>query len=68
MPSNPIQLPPKVAKAFVGDMRVFLDAALTPSKPTRSAAQQLHALKQHFSGKFPLAEVKEMFVRMRDRV
>ena len=32
------------------------------------AARQLHALKQHYSGKLRLTDVKEMFLQMRDQV
>jgi hypothetical protein len=31
------------------------------------AAQQLHALKQHYEGKLQLSDLKEMFVQMRDQ-
>jgi hypothetical protein len=32
------------------------------------AARQLHALRQHYSGKLKLTDVKEMFLQMRDQV
>jgi hypothetical protein len=58
MPSKPIELPPKVAKAFVADMNKV--------KADGIAARQLHALKQHYSGKLKLTDVIEMFRQMRD--
>jgi hypothetical protein len=30
------------------------------------AARQLHALKQHYTGKLRLSDVREMFEQMRD--
>ena len=43
MPSNPIELPPQVAKAFVRDMRAFFKAK-NQLKQDEIAARQLHAL------------------------
>jgi hypothetical protein len=31
------------------------------------AARRLHALKQHYTGKLRLSDVRKMFERMRDR-
>jgi hypothetical protein len=67
MPRKPIELPPEVAKAFVRDMRAFFHAGGTGVKADGIAAQQLHALKQHYSGKLRLTDVKEMFLQMRDQ-
>jgi hypothetical protein len=68
MPSKPIELPPEVAKAFVRDMKAFFKAGGTGLKADGIAAMQLHALKQHYSGKLRLTDVKEMFLQMRDHV
>ena len=35
-------------------------------KQDEIAARQLHALRQHYSGKLKLADVREMFVQMKD--
>jgi hypothetical protein len=66
MPAKPIELPPAVAKAFVRDMHAFFKAGGTGVKADSIAAQQLHALKQHYNGKLKLTDVKEMFLQMRD--
>jgi hypothetical protein len=66
MPSKPIELPPEVAKAFVRDMRAFFAVGGTGVKADAIAAQQLHALKEHYKGKLKLTDVKEMFLQMRD--
>jgi hypothetical protein len=66
MPAKPIELPPAVAKAFVRDMHAFFKAGGTGVKADAIAAQQLHALKQHYNGKLKLTDVKEMFLQMRD--
>jgi hypothetical protein len=58
MPRKPIELPPVVARAFVKNMRAFLAEENTIK---RDAARQLHALKQHYTGKLQLFDVKEMF-------
>jgi hypothetical protein len=44
IPSKPIELPPRVAKAFVSDMRAFF-AAPNTLKQNEIAVRQLHALK-----------------------
>jgi hypothetical protein len=65
-PSKPIELPPEVAKTFIDDMRAFFAVGGTGVKAVAIAAQQLHALKEHYSGKLKLHDVKEMFVQMKD--
>jgi hypothetical protein len=65
MPSKPLELPPEVAKAFVRDMRAFFAAGGTGVKADGIAARQLHALKEHYSGKLPLIDLKEMFLQMK---
>ncbi len=66
MPAKPIELPSEVARAFVRDMRAFFAAGGTGVKADRIAAMQLHALKQHCTGKLRLTDVKEMFLQMCD--
>ena len=67
MPAKPLDLPLDVAKAFVRDMRAFFAAGGTGVKADGIAAMQLHALRQHYSGKLRLTDVKEMFRQMRDQ-
>jgi hypothetical protein len=50
MPRKPIELPPAVARRFVEDTRAF-HAEPNAIKADEIAARQLHALKQHYSGK-----------------
>jgi hypothetical protein len=50
----------------VRDMRAFFAAGGTGVKADGIAAMQLHALKQHYSGKLKLTDVKEMFVQLKD--
>jgi hypothetical protein len=45
MPSKPIELPPKVAQAFVQDMRAFFAAPNTLKQD--EIARQLQALNEH---------------------
>ena len=60
-PSKPIELPPEVAKAFVRDMIAFFAAGETGVKADGIVATQLHALREHYSGKLRLTDVKRMF-------
>jgi hypothetical protein len=46
MPSKPIELPPRVTKAFVKDMRAFF-AAPNALKQDEIAARQLQALNEY---------------------
>ena len=55
-----MELPPKVAKAFLAI------AEKNEVKADEIAARQLHALRQHHNGKLRLTDVKEMFLQMRD--
>lgn len=68
MPRKPIELPPAVARNFLRDMRAFFAAGRDTIKADGIAAQQLHALREHYSGKLRLIDVKEMFVAMRDHL
>jgi hypothetical protein len=65
MPRKPIELPPEAAKAFVRDMRAFFKAGGTGVKADGIAANQLHALKQHYNGKLRLTDINAMFWRCR---
>jgi hypothetical protein len=67
MPRKPIELPPAVARAFVRDMKAFF-AEKNAIKTDGIAARQLHALRQYYSGKLKLSDVKEMFLQMRDEM
>ena len=60
-----IEIPPEVAERFVRDMRAF-HAEPNTIKADGIAARQLHALRQYYSGKLRLTDVKEMFRQMRD--
>ena len=68
MPSKPIELPPKVAQAFVKDMRAFFAASNT-LKQDEIASRQCWALNEHRrprDKKLRLADVKQMFLQMKD--
>jgi len=60
-------IPPRVAKAFLRDMKAYF-AEKDRIKADEIAARQLHALREHHTGKKPLrlTDVKRMFVEMRD--
>ena len=64
MPLQPIELPPAVARRFIEDMRAF-HAEPNAIKRNEIAARQLHALRQHHTGKLRLSDVKETFDLMR---
>lgn len=59
-----LELPPGAGRAFVEDMRAFFDAD-TELKRDEIAARQLHILRQHYTGKLRLMDVKQMFFQMR---
>ena len=68
MPSKPMELPPRVAQAFLKDMRAFF-AAPNTLKQDEIAARQLQALNEHRRPRdkpLRLADVKQMFLQMRD--
>jgi hypothetical protein len=65
---EPIELPPKVARRFFKDLRAFL-AERDPIKADGIAARQLQVLREysgHRDQKLRLADVKEMFLQMKD--
>ena len=67
MPKN-IELPPRVAQTFVRNMRAFFKAK-DQLKQDEIAARQLLALQafqRPRDKKLRLADVKHMFLRMRD--
>ena len=68
MPSKHIELPPRVAQAFVRDMRAFFKAK-NQLKQDEIASRQLHALlafQRPRDKRLRLADVKQMFLQMRD--
>jgi hypothetical protein len=48
-------------------MKAFFAAGYDKVKADAIAANQLHALRQHYKGKLRLTDVKEMFLEMRDQ-
>jgi hypothetical protein len=68
MPKH-IELPPRVAQAFVKDMRASFKAK-NLLKQDEIASRQLHALiafQRPRDKKLRLADVKQMFLQMRDQ-
>jgi hypothetical protein len=63
-PRKPIELPPEVA---VADMRAYHAAGHDTIKKDEIAARQLWLLKQHWSGKLRITDVREMFHQMKDQ-
>ena len=68
MPSKPIELPPTVAQAFVQDMRAFFTAPNTLKQDEIAARQQqaLNEFRRPRGQKLRLADVKQMFLQMKD--
>jgi hypothetical protein len=69
MPTKPLDLPLKVAQAFVRDMEAFFRAE-NQVEQDEIASRQLHVLQafQHpRDKKLRLADVKAMFLGMRDQ-
>ena len=67
MPTKPLDLPIKVAQAFARDMRAF--EAKTQLEQDEIASRQLHALQafqRPRDKRRRLADVKQMFLEMRD--
>ena len=68
MPSKPIELPPKVAKAFLADLRAF-HSEPDATKRDEIAARQAWLLNQHLkpsNKELRTNDVKDMFERMQD--
>jgi hypothetical protein len=57
------------AAIIFGDQRrgAFFKVGDTGVKADTIAAQQLHALKQHYNGKLRLTDIKQIFLQMRDQ-
>jgi hypothetical protein len=69
MRRKPIELPPKVAKPFVADMRAYF-AVKDSIERDEIAARQACLLNQHLGPrekKLRLIDVREMFLQMRDQ-
>ena len=64
-----LHLPPKVAEAFVHDMRAFF-AARGQLEQDEIAARQCFALQPYVprGTKLRLSHVKEMFLNLKDRI
>ncbi|WP_316169372.1 hypothetical protein [Bradyrhizobium sp. SZCCHNRI1058] len=62
-----IELPPAVARAFVEAMRAYF-AEADPAKRGQIAVLQMHALRNHWSGKLRLHDVEAMFIEMREHL
>jgi hypothetical protein len=65
---NHVELPSRVAQAFVRDMRAFFKAK-NQLKQDEIASRQLHAVwavQRPREKKLRLADVKEMFLQMRE--
>jgi hypothetical protein len=65
MPRKPIELPPDFARRFAEDMRAWF-AETNLIKRDEIASRQLHALRQHYSGKLRLTDVAQMFLALKD--
>ena len=69
MPTKPLELPPKVAQAFVRDMRAFFKAK-NQLEQDEIASRQLHALQafqRPRDKRLRLADVKQIFLEMKDQ-
>jgi len=67
MPSKPIELPPEIAQAFVQDMKAFLDQ-LAQDEIAARQCWALQAYQRPREKKLRLADVKQMFLQMKDAV
>jgi hypothetical protein len=69
MRNKPIELPPDVARAFIGDMHAYF-VEKSPLKRDEIASREIHVLRQ-FQGKherpLKLHQVKQMFEEMGDQ-
>ena len=66
---KPLEIPPQAAQDFLRDMRAFFSAA-GQLRQDEIAARQVWSLKQHLprGTKLRLADVKQLFLQMRDHV
>jgi hypothetical protein len=60
---KPVEIPADITKRFVADMCRFLRETNT-IKRDEIASHTLHMLREHYSGKLRVFDVKEMFQRM----
>jgi hypothetical protein len=70
MPKKPLELPMKVAKAFIRDMRAF-HAEPSEIKRDEIAGRQMDALRQFqrpSEKPVRIPDIKEMFEAMKDHV
>ncbi len=67
MASKRIEIPAEAAHNFVDNMRAFF-AEKDSIGADGIVARQLHALKQHYSGKLKLHDVKSLFHLMKDQL
>ena len=68
MPIKPLEMPLEVAHAFARDMRAFFRAKTQPEQD-EIASRQLHTLnafQRPRDKRLRLADVKQMFLEMRD--
>ncbi|MHC2462139.1 hypothetical protein [Bradyrhizobium embrapense] len=61
---NPIEIPPDAAKAFMRDLRAYHNTKDGDAR-TAIAARQAEQLSKHVRSSVKLAEVKELFERMK---
>jgi len=70
MPRKPIELPPAVARRFVGDMRAFF-AEPNPIKRDEIAGGRMHVLREYQASRenpVRIPDIMEMFRQMRDEL
>jgi putative heme iron utilization protein len=63
----PLSLPSEVTNRFLEDMAAF-HSEENAIERDEIAARELHALRQRYTGKLRLTDVKEMFAQMKDHV
>jgi hypothetical protein len=66
MPTKSIELPPRVAQAFVRDMRAFFKAKNQLKQDEIAPVARAHAFQRPRDKKLRLADVKRMFLEMRE--
>ncbi len=70
MPRKPIELPPKVARRFLEDMRAFV-AEENPTKRDEIAGRQMSVLKEYQAPRekpVRIPDIMKMFLQMRDEL
>jgi hypothetical protein len=69
MPRKPLELPPAVARRFMEDLRAFF-AEESQIKRDEIAGRQMSVLREYQGPRekpVRIPDIKEMFLRMRDR-